>query len=177
METINNELDNLIWKKVNHPEITKMEISESGHLRRIGGKIIRIGTVDNNGYRSVKLGLGSKSKKFLVHRLVAMTFYPDNYNPEEKMVVDHRDEQKLNNHYSNLQFLSHKENINKSRRMNGVNSFSRTPSFTEKEVRKCRKLYRNGMSIWNIWSLILNKKANYATVLHMLQSKTYKDIK
>lgn len=176
METINNELDNLIWKKVNHPEITKMEISESGHLRRINSKIIRIGTIDNNGYRSVKLGLGSKSKKFLVHRLVAMTFYADNYNPEEKMVVDHLDENKLNNHYKNIQFISHRDNVIKSRKMNNITGY-RTPSFTDKEVRKCRKLYRNGMSIWNIWSLILNKKANYVTVLHMLQSKTYKDIK
>jgi len=176
METINNELDNLIWKKVNHPEITKMEISESGHLRRIGSKIIRIGTVDNNGYRSIKIGLGSKSKKFLVHRLVAMTFYADDYNPEKKMVVDHRDEQKLNNHYSNLQFLSHKDNVIKSRRMNGIKGYKK-PLFTDKEVRKCRKLYKNGMNIWNIWSLILNKKANYVTVLHMLQSKTYKDVK
>lgn len=176
METINNELDNLIWKTVNHPEITKMEISESGHLRRVGSKIIRKGTIDNNGYRSVKIGLGNRSKKFLVHRLVAMTFHPDTYNPEEKMVADHIDENKLNNHYKNIQFISHRENTIKSRRMNGITGY-RNPSFTEKEVRKCRKLYKNGMSIWNIWSLILNKKTNYVTVLNMLSEKTYKDIK
>ena len=50
MKNIIETLDNLIWKKVNHPEILNMEVSEYGHFRRIGSEIIRMGTIDNNGF-------------------------------------------------------------------------------------------------------------------------------
>jgi hypothetical protein len=173
MKNIIETLDNLIWKKVNHPEILNMEVSEYGHFRRIGSEIIRMGTIDNNGYRSVKLGLGSKNKKFLVHRLVAMTFHPETYI--EGLVVDHIDESKLNNHYSNLQFISKGENCRKSIKHRNIVG-ARVRAFTAKEVRKCRELYNTGVSIWDIWSLVLNKKANYATVLNMLHGKTYKEV-
>ena len=43
-----------------------------------------------------------------VHRLIADTFLGE--HPE--LEVNHKDENKLNNALSNLEFLTHKENIN-----------------------------------------------------------------
>lgn len=59
------------------------------------------------GYVRVKLNYGDRSKKFLVHRLVAMAFID---NPENKEQVDHIDRNRTNNHASNLQWVSSKEN-------------------------------------------------------------------
>ena len=46
-------------------------------------------------------------KDYKIHRLVAQAFLP---NPEEKPIVHHKDHNKLNNHYSNLEWATAKEN-------------------------------------------------------------------
>ena len=61
------------------------------------------------GYIRVKLNYGDRSKKYMVHRLVAMAFLP---NPENKPQVDHIDRDRTNNNIENLQWVSAKENSN-----------------------------------------------------------------
>lgn len=61
--------------------------------------------LDRYGY----LYLTIKSKHYKVHRLVAEAFIP---NPENKPCIDHKDRNKLNNHYSNLRYVTPKENSN-----------------------------------------------------------------
>lgn len=47
-------------------------------------------------------------KDYRINRLVAQAFLP---NPENKPFVHHKDHNKLNNHYSNLEWATPKENI------------------------------------------------------------------
>lgn len=61
------------------------------------------------GYVRVKLNYGDRSKKFMVHRLVALAFID---NPNNKPQVDHIDRDRTNNHVSNLQWVTAKENTN-----------------------------------------------------------------
>ena len=61
------------------------------------------------GYMNVVLCKNGKGYNKRVHQLVAQAFIP---NPENKTEVNHIDENKINNHVSNLEWLSHKENIN-----------------------------------------------------------------
>lgn len=68
--------------------------------------------INTNGY--VICGKGLK-----VHRLVASAFFGD--NPD--MEVNHKDGNKLNNTISNLEWCTHKENIQHSFRI-GLNKFS-----------------------------------------------------
>lgn len=59
------------------------------------------------GYVRVKLNYGNRSKKFMVHRLVAMAFIPQ---PKGKNVVDHINRNRADNRVENLQWVTQKEN-------------------------------------------------------------------
>ena len=61
------------------------------------------------GYCVVNLSKNGAYKSFYVHRLVAYAFIP---NPEGKPYINHIDENKNNNHFSNLEWCTQKENIN-----------------------------------------------------------------
>lgn len=61
----------------------------------------------SKGYLKVKLNKNSKSKWFLVHRLVAQAFIP---NPENKPQVNHKDGNKFNNCVENLEWNTNSEN-------------------------------------------------------------------
>lgn len=59
------------------------------------------------GYVRVKLNYGNRSKKFMMHRLVAMAFIP---NPDNKLVVDHINRNRADNRVENLQWVTTQEN-------------------------------------------------------------------
>ena len=63
----------------------------------------------NNGYLSVELFRNKKSKRFLIHRLVAQTFLP---NPDNLPYVNHKDENKQNNTIDNLEWCTRSYNVN-----------------------------------------------------------------
>lgn len=67
------------------------------------------------GYKIVGLCKNNKQKSFAIHQLVAITFL--NHIPcGYKIVVDHIDNNKLNNHLTNLQVISQRENATKDRK-------------------------------------------------------------
>lgn len=62
-------------------------------------------SLDSDGYKYVTL----KGKHYRIHRLVAMAFID---NPENKPCIDHIDRNITNNHFSNLRWVTPKENSN-----------------------------------------------------------------
>lgn len=60
-------------------------------------------------YYTVVLSNNNKKKNYKVHRLVALHFIP---NPRRLNEVNHINNNKLDNRASNLEFCTHKENIN-----------------------------------------------------------------
>ena len=64
---------------------------------------------DHHGYLRLQLSKNSKTKKFLVHRLVAEAFIP---NPNGYRCVNHKDETHTNNSVENLEWCTHKYNSN-----------------------------------------------------------------
>lgn len=87
----------------------KYEVSNLGRVRRIKNNTVNIISINNNhhGYATVHLS-DKKSKRVLVHRLVAEAFIP---NPEGRPQVNHKDGNKDNNRVDNLEWVTASENV------------------------------------------------------------------
>lgn len=110
-----------IWKKIpGYPEyeastfgrirsINRITKRDSHTTRKIAGRILSPARRSIEGYLQVNLSRNGKSKVFLIHRLIALTFIsnPNNY-PE----VNHKDENKANNNVNNLEWCTRKYNMN-----------------------------------------------------------------
>lgn len=82
-------------------------IGKDGKTREIKEKLLT--QTDSNGYLYVTLSDHGECRAFPVHRLVATAFIP---NPENLSDVNHKDEDKTNNSVDNLEWMSHKDNLN-----------------------------------------------------------------
>ena len=76
--------------------------------------------IQNNGYYVVDLRINNKTKKYLVHRLMAMTFLTDY---DKILDVNHKDGNKLNNSIYNLEMTTRSENIKHAHQI-GLRTFS-----------------------------------------------------
>ena len=65
-------------------------------------------SLKKNGYLSIKLFKDGKRKYYLVHRLVAENYLTNELNFPQ---VNHKDANKINNHFTNLEWCTAKENI------------------------------------------------------------------
>ena len=65
-------------------------------------------TVGSTGYHHVQLSNNGVLKRFSVHRLVALHFIPP--NGEHRLHINHIDSNRINNHYTNLEWCTQKEN-------------------------------------------------------------------
>lgn len=77
-----------------------------GQQKCIQGKICTF-IVDRHGYACVYLQRNNYSARKAVHRLVAQTFLPI---CKDKVIVHHKDGNKLNNSVENLEWTTHAEN-------------------------------------------------------------------
>lgn len=75
----------------------------------MNGKILKVCLNRHNGYLRVGLHKNGKQYSYLVHRLIAETFLP---NDDPTKEVNHINECKTDNRVSNLEWVSHTVNVN-----------------------------------------------------------------
>lgn len=113
------------------------QVSNLGNVRSLDrivnckneGKRIQKGRVldawvGSHGYYSVGLSKNGMVKTHLVHRLVAEAFIP---NPDNLPYINHRDENKLNNTISNIEWCTPKYNIEYSHVLKKSNEITSKP--------------------------------------------------
>ena len=85
--------------------------SNMGRIKSLRNNKILAQNYQNGGYLTVSLSVNGRHKVCTVHRLVAMAFID---NPSGYRDVNHKDGRKDNNNISNLEWVSHSDNIKHS---------------------------------------------------------------
>ncbi len=187
-EVIDIYADSEIWKPIKSFE-GYYDISNHGRVRSLdrltkykliferkyfgGIKPLQI----YSGYYYIKLNKNGIYKNPKIHRLVAEMFIP---NPQNKKMVNHLDGNKLNNHFSNLEWCTAKENVNHSIHVLGnhhgrLGSQNGRAKITEAEVIEIRRL--SGVSKY--YTCVLLSKmfgVNSRSVSNILLNKSWKHI-
>lgn len=97
-----------IWKDIPGYEGI-YQISDCGRVKSISKGIILKPRVNRKGYLLVGLSKRNKREMVQVHRIIAHVFIP---NPDNLPQVNHKDENKTNNHASNLEWCTNEYNCN-----------------------------------------------------------------
>ncbi len=101
-----------IWKDIENYE-GLYQVSTLGRIKSLAGRphIVKDRILNiwvGTHYYATCLSKNKKPKFYLVHRLMAVAFVENPYN---KPHVNHKDGNKLNNSLDNLEWVTHKENI------------------------------------------------------------------
>jgi len=115
-------------------------ISNFGRVKNIQTERILRQRTEPNGYKRIQL----QGRNYYVHRLVALNFLE---NPDEKLLVDHIDNNKINNNVSNLRFATHSQNNMNSVKKEGTSSHYKGVGFHTKSNKWQAQIQINGQKI------------------------------
>lgn len=122
METIFRKvMEGEVWKDIIGYE-GKYQVSNFGKVKSLKTNKIKNGYPNNKGYLLVSLSKSNKYNSFTIHSLVAVAFLGHKPDGTCKIVVDHIDNNKLNNNVNNLQLISQRENASKDK-INGTSKY------------------------------------------------------
>jgi hypothetical protein len=146
-------------------------IYDTGRVENLRGDVIP-GRVGLNGYSNMRISIkNSKKRKYIsTHRLVALHFI---LNPENKKEVNHIDSDKLNNHYSNLEWVTSSENKIHTYKMGNrsqLGSKNNLAKLSEDDVLKIRKSNLTPKRLSEIYKVDIN------TIYRVLNRKIWKHI-
>lgn len=164
-----------IWKEI--PEFNGIyAVSNFGNVRNLKYQKTKKQSIHKAiGYKYVCLCKSGVCKTFYIHRLVAEIFLGHETNLE----VNHKDGNKENNHISNLEWVTHHENILHSHRigLNKINQVkgSRTGTAKLNEQQVSEILELKGKMTQS--SIAKKYNVSTATVWGILNNRSWKHTK
>lgn len=134
---------NEIWKDIPNYE-GLYQISNIGNIKTLNYKKTKKEKIlkqrlDKYGYKYIKLSKNGKQTYYLIHRLVAQVFV---LNPNNLPQINHKDENRTNNVYSNLEWCNCIYNNNYG---------NRNKKIQKALSKRIKQLDKNGnvIKIWN----------------------------
>ncbi len=128
------------------------------------------GDLTKHGYISYTLSINKESVCIKAHRLVAMLFLD---NPNNYPIVNHIDGNKLNNHYSNLEWMERGKNSS-IRKNRGQGTTNHEAKLNENQVHEiCDLLVNSNLTLEEIGKRYNVKKS---TIGNIYKGKNWKNI-
>lgn len=165
------------WRTI--PEFSDYEISSIGRVRSHKAKreIILKERISHDGYVWYSLCRNGKGHTKRANRLVAEAFIP---NPENKLTVNHKDGNKLNNNVENLEWATREEQMQHAYR-NGLKRPVRgclqgRHVLTPDEVRSIRDEYKPHDKTHGMVALAKRYNVSQSVIDKCVRRKSYNDI-
>lgn len=118
--------------------LDRYRIGKSGSQTFCKGRIMKLNKCPN-GYLAVELCYKNCTKRFLVHRLVAIAFID---NPYDLPCVDHINGKRDDNILYNLRWCTHKENLNFEQARHNISRSNRLSSACKVHIQKLHEQLR-----------------------------------
>ena len=163
-----------VWKKIIGFE--NYEISNLGTIRTYKG----YKKADKSKlYDSVSLYCKNKSKRFYIHRLVAIHFIS---NPSNKPCVNHIDGDKSNNSVNNLEWVTHKENNRhawdvglKTPKVGESSKINKIPEYKARIIKQAKQDSK-GKRYWGLKELCIKLNVSYGSGCEISKGNNWKHI-
>lgn len=142
--------------------------------------------LNDDGYLRVTLGKDKNRTSYDVHRLVAIYFL-NNDDPINKTEVNHKDCNRQNPRYDNLEWISHIDNVKYSSHKGHYSDSKKgfkngRCTYNKEQIIKIRELYNNGYSIMDILKELFphysykERKSKWNTVKDICTNKSFKNV-
>ncbi len=141
----------------------RVVVYKDGRAYNYKGQVVKP-YMHRQGYLCVRTKVNRKVDRYFVHRIVAQHFLT---TWDSTLVVDHVDNNPINNHVSNLQMITRVENILKGIY---VDDNTRKAKIGYENACKIRVMHQEGESIP---SLAAKYNVSYPTIACIIKGKTY----
>lgn len=163
-----------LWRNIDgYKEL--YQVSNLGNVRSFKYNTSRIlkERINRRGYCYINLCQNGKYKSCSIHRLVAIAFLG-----KSDLTVNHKDGDKENNLLENLEWLTHKENLNHAKENGLIKIFGEdnpNSKLTEDNVREIRKLYQEKKT--KVRSLSFKYNVSKYAIRQIINGNSWKHVK
>lgn len=169
-------MNDIEWRKI----FKNYEVSNYGDVKSLSYKTPKLlrKYYSKDGYIQYSLYINGKQFRTGAHRLVALAFIP---NPKNKETVNHKDGNKHNNYYKNLEWMSRSEQMKHAyelglkTKMQGTINYNH--SLTNNQVREIRKIYKSHSKIYGMIPLAKKYGVSEPTINRIVHNRSYKNVK